>query len=105
MANNCFYFRMLQQTPEGLFLGQAQDIKNKRISWPEGMKSNDTPFLSLAFIHNKQMSLSERKETQSAAPHQQARLAYFILPVILSAKPGCPASAMLIIVFIPLKTS
>jgi len=51
------------------------------------------------------MSQWERKGTQSAAPHQPAGLACVIIPVVLSAKPGCPVSAMLIIVFIPLKRS
>lgn len=69
------------------------------------MKSNDIPFLSCTCIHNKQMSQSEGKETQSAALQQRAWLACAIIPVVLSVKAGCPASAMLMIVFILLKTS
>ena len=84
-------------------LGKAQGIK-KGASWPAGRRSNDT-FLPCTFMHNKQMSQSERKGSPPAAPHQQAWLARFLVPVVLSVKPGCPVSAMLIIVFIPLKTS
>lgn len=72
-------------------IGQAQGI-GKGVIWPEGMKSNDIPFLSCTCIHNKQMSQSERKETQSAAPQQRAWLVCSVIAVVLSVKAGHQSS-------------